>query len=239
MTSTTINRTRTLRTPRTRGSVSGFGLVLLGIWGGIIAFVGPYFDYGYAPDTTWTWTAARGVLEVLPAAVTFVAGLMLLGAADRITGLFASWCAVVAGSWFVVGPLLAPIWKSDYLGAPLGGTSRVAVEQIGMFYGLGAAIILFAAFALGRFSVVGVRDVAHAERLAARSDGPTAVDDTVPAADEPVSDPERVGPAHERKVYPEQATRPAGMPPVPEHDPAEPRRYRMRGFGWHHGARSR
>ena len=39
-----------------------------------------------------------------------------------------------------------------------------------MFYGLGAAIILLAAFAAGRFSVIGVRDVAlapaHTERVA-------------------------------------------------------------------------
>jgi membrane protein involved in colicin uptake len=53
----------------------------------------------------------------------------------------------------------------------VGSRTDVSVEQIGMFYGLGAAIILLAAMAAGRFSVIGVRDVAvasaHAERAAA------------------------------------------------------------------------
>jgi len=30
-------------------------LVLLGMWGGLIAFVGPYFDYAYTPNSEWTY----------------------------------------------------------------------------------------------------------------------------------------------------------------------------------------
>jgi hypothetical protein len=62
----------------------------------------------------------------------------------------------------------------------VGDRTDVAVEQIGMFYGLGAAIILLAAMAAGRFSVVGIRDVAlapaHTERVG-------------PAYDEPIERP--------------------------------------------------
>jgi len=36
-----------LRIPRSRGALSGVLLVLLGTWGGLIAFVGPYFHYAY------------------------------------------------------------------------------------------------------------------------------------------------------------------------------------------------
>jgi hypothetical protein len=147
-------------TPRTRGALTGFGLMLLGAWGAFIPFVGPYFDYAYAPDRTWTWTAARFWLQVLPGAVTFFAGLVLLLTAHRVVAWFAAWLAIAAGAWYVVGPLLVPLWRSNYLGSPVGNRTDVSVEAIGMFYGLGAAIILLAALAAGRFSVVGVRDVA-------------------------------------------------------------------------------
>lgn len=152
-----ISRTAT---PRSRGALTGFGLALLGAWGAIIPFVGPSFDYAYAPDKSWTWTAAHFWLQVLPGAATFFAGLILLLTAHRVIAWLAGWLAIAAGAWFVVGPLLAPLWRANYLGSPVGNRTDVAVEGIGMFYGLGAAIILLAAFAAGRFSVIGVRDVA-------------------------------------------------------------------------------
>jgi hypothetical protein len=176
---TTLSGTHGLRgervsrtaTPRSRGALTGFGLVLLGAWGALIPFIGPYFDYAFTPNKSWTWTAARFWLQVLPGAVTFFAGLILLMTAHRVVAWFAAWLAIAAGAWFVVGPLLAPVWRANYLGTPVGSRTDVSVEQIGMFYGLGAAIILLAAMAAGRFSVIGVRDVAmasaHADRVAA------------------------------------------------------------------------
>ena len=128
----------------------------------MIPFVGPYFDYAFTPDKTWTWTAARFWLQVLPGAVAFFAGLILLMTAHRVVAWLGAWLGIAAGAWFVVGPLLAPLWRANYLGSPVGDRTDVAVEQIGMFYGLGAAIILLAAMAAGRFSVVGVRDIALA-----------------------------------------------------------------------------
>jgi hypothetical protein len=160
-----ISRTAT---PRSRGALTGFGLVLLGVWGAVIPFVGPYFDYAYAPDKSWTWTAARFWLEVLPGGVAFFAGLILLLTAHRVVAWLGAWLAIAAGAWFVVGPLLAPAWRANYLGSPVGDRTDVAVEGIGMFYGLGAAIILLAAFAAGRFSVIGIRDVALATAPAER-----------------------------------------------------------------------
>jgi hypothetical protein len=34
-----------MRTTRSTAAVSGLLIVLLGLWGALIAFVGPYFDY--------------------------------------------------------------------------------------------------------------------------------------------------------------------------------------------------
>ena len=41
--------------------LTGFALVLLGAWGALIPFVGPYFNYAYTPNGTWIWTASRGL----------------------------------------------------------------------------------------------------------------------------------------------------------------------------------
>jgi hypothetical protein len=38
-----------LRIPRSRGALSGVLLILLGAWGGLIPFIGPYFHYAYTP----------------------------------------------------------------------------------------------------------------------------------------------------------------------------------------------
>ena len=39
-----------LRVPRSRGALSGVLLLLLGAWGALIPFIGPYFNYAYTPD---------------------------------------------------------------------------------------------------------------------------------------------------------------------------------------------
>ena len=43
-----------LQMRRSRGAFSGFLLILLGLWGALIPFVGPYFDFAYTPDKAWT-----------------------------------------------------------------------------------------------------------------------------------------------------------------------------------------
>ena len=58
------SRTGRLEIRRSRGAASGFLLVLVGLWGALVPFVGPYFNFAYDPDTAGTWTAARGWLEV-------------------------------------------------------------------------------------------------------------------------------------------------------------------------------
>jgi hypothetical protein len=152
---------QSMLTARSRGAITGLGVLLLGAWGALIAFIGPYWNYAYTPNNTWTWTAARFWMQVLPGGVAFLAGLVLLVSAHRVIASAAAWLAIAAGAWYVIGPLVAPLWNTTYLGTPVGNRTDVSVEAIGMFYGLGAAIILLAALAAGRFSVVGVRDVAH------------------------------------------------------------------------------
>jgi hypothetical protein len=159
-----------LRVPRSRGALSGVILILLGAWGALIAFIGPYFHYAYTPDRAWTYNTGRLWLEILPGAATLLGGLIVLTAATRPVAMFGAWLAAMCGAWFVVGMPLSTLWTAGGVpaaGSPVGSTLARAVEQIGFFGGLGAAIIFFAALALGRFTVLGHREVMLAEEYAA------------------------------------------------------------------------
>src|SRR6266404_2841891 len=143
----------TLRMRRSRGAASGFLLVLLGLWGGLIPFIGPYFHYAYTPATHWTYTTPRLWLEILPGAATFLAGVLLLISARRPIALFGAALAAAAGAWFTLGTVFSPLWNNNI---PMGGqpasltvVMRIA-EQVGFFTGLGVVIAAIASFAFGR-----------------------------------------------------------------------------------------
>src|SRR5579859_6646802 len=109
-----------LQIRRSRGAASGFLLVLLGIWGAIIPFIGPYFHYAYTPDTSWTYTTARLWLEILPGAAVFLGGVLLIIATGRHIALLGAFLALLAGGWFALGTVLSPLWSTG--GVTLGGT---------------------------------------------------------------------------------------------------------------------
>lgn len=174
-TTSTTRRGPTMRVPRSRGALSGLVLVVLGAWGALIPFIGPTFSYAYTPADSWHWTLWRFWLEVLPGAGAVLGGLILIASADRLRGSIGGWLGAAAGAWFIVGLPLAPVVHIHGVGAPASsGTDTRAWETIGMFSGLGVVILLFAAVALGRLAVVGVRDVVAADRFAARRDADLA-----------------------------------------------------------------
>jgi len=189
------------RIPRTRGAFSGVMLVLLGAWGGLIPFIGPYFHYAYTPDKAWVYTTGRLWLEILPGVATVLGGLLVLGSARRHTAMFGAFLAALGGAWFVVGNLVSTLWNSGtpQAGVPAGtGLTRLAAENLGFFTGLGVLIVFFAALALGRFAVVGVRETALVERAnadqAALAEQEAAARDTQPVdrarTGPPVTEPE-------------------------------------------------
>jgi hypothetical protein len=139
------------RIPRTTGVLSGIAVVLLGAWAGFIPFVGPYFDFGFTPDQTWHYSSNRLWLSILPAAIAVVGGLMMIFASRRPSGALGAWLAIAAGAWLIVGPSVSLLWTKSVIGTPLGGIHHRAAEWVASFYGVGAAIVGFAAFAAGRF----------------------------------------------------------------------------------------
>lgn len=160
-----------MRIPRSRGAVSGVLLVILGAWGALVPFIGHYFDFVIGADRAWDWTAGRFWLSVLPGAVVFVGGVLLLMARTRPSGGLGAWLGVVGGAWFVTGQHFSELWNHGVpqTGPALGGTGHRVAEQLAYFTGLGALIVAIAAFALGRMAVRSVRDaeLAAAEETAA------------------------------------------------------------------------
>jgi len=161
-----------LRIPRSRGALSGALLIVLGAWGGLVPFIGPYFHYAYTPSSAWSYTSGRLWLEIVPAAGAVAGGLILLVSASRPAALLGAWLAAVSGAWFGVGGLLGPIWRGHQVsaGTPVGGAITRSLEQIGFFTGLGLAMVFVAAVALGRLTVIAARDT----RAAAAATPPPA-----------------------------------------------------------------
>jgi hypothetical protein len=147
-----------LRSVTTR--VAGLTILILGIWGGIIPFVGPYFHFTLGPDHTWTWTAGRFYLSVLPAIGAVVGGLLLLGAGPWAAGRLGALLALLAGVWFAIGPDLSLIWRAGGdLGGGVGSRTDYALERLSFHTGLGVLIAALAAFALPAVLAVRTRRV--------------------------------------------------------------------------------
>src|ERR1019366_5701772 len=181
------------RIPRRRGSLCGILLVLLGAWGALIPFVGPYFHYAYSPDRAWAYSSGRLYLSILPGIAALLGGLLVLATRSRPVGVLGGFIAAAGGAWLVVGyPVILEITKKTTINPAVIGIPaiRVFAEELGFFTGLGIVVVFIAAIAIGRFSMLAARDVpapqpaADASHLAGpqasrqfpafRPDGPSA-----------------------------------------------------------------
>ena len=187
--------TAIMRVPRTRGLGSGLLLILLGAWGALIPFVGPYFHFAYTPDAAWTWTWGRFFLEIVPGVATALGGLILMISAFRPVAMFGAALAAAAGAWFVVGSLLGPVWTSYAAagggvpaaldpGQPTGGPLHMVAEHLSFFTALGVVIVFVAAVAFGRLAIIGARDA----RLASGRDVTWDKPDTSDEAGKPAGE---------------------------------------------------
>jgi len=146
-----------LQMRRSRGAVSGFLLILLGLWGALIPFIGPYFHYAYTPDQPWAYSTGRLWLELLPGAAVFLGGFLLMIARSRHIAMFGALLAAAAGAWFTLGTVLSPLWDNHVTmgGSPASTTVYMRImEQIGFFTALGVVIVFVAGAALGRIASV-------------------------------------------------------------------------------------
>jgi hypothetical protein len=159
------------RIPRRRGGLCGLLLILLGAWGALVPFIGPYFDFAFTPDKTWAYTSGRLYLSIVPGGAAFLGGLIVLATRSRGAGVFGGLLAAVGGAWFVAGAgILNTVMTNNSItpGTPVPSVSSmisspatwVFLEEIGFFVGTGILIVFFGALAMGRFSVLSARDTA-------------------------------------------------------------------------------
>jgi hypothetical protein len=183
------------RIPRRRGGLCGLLLIVLGAWGALIPFIGPYFNFAYSPDKAWAYTSGRLYLSILPGAAAVLGGLLVLGTRSRTAGMFGGLLAAVGGAWFIVGAgVVATVLKQSSIttGSPLiragSGIGSVAtyvfLEELGFFVGIGVLTIFFGALAMGRFSMLSARDAANVtgdQTYSATSGQPAGLAENLPA----------------------------------------------------------
>ena len=177
------------RIPRRRGAAIGFLLLLLGLWGALIPFVGPYFNYQIGTSSTWDWSIDRLWLSVLPGAAAALGGLIMLYSTRRSSASFGGLLALAGGVWFIVGPSVSMLWNggTQATGAAFGDNGTRVLEWIGFYYGTGALITLLASYGLGFLAALPV--TGEAVRTAEREPVPA----TAPV--QPTDREERPAPA--------------------------------------------
>lgn len=155
------------RIPRSRGGICGVLMILLGLWGGLGPFVGPYFHFGYGRDKPWTYDSGHLYYSIIPGAAVLLGGLLVLATRNRGAGIAGGLLAALGGAWFVTGSgfLTYVVRRPIIAGGPIAGTSgtsalRLYLETTALFSWLGIVILVVAGLAVGRFSMVGARDVA-------------------------------------------------------------------------------
>jgi hypothetical protein len=165
------------RIPRTKGALSGLIIVLLGIWAGLVPFVGPYFHFAMHSNQHWQWFADRFWLEVLPAIVAIVGGAILMVGMTRASTMFGALLALAAGLWFIVGPNVSMLWNNGAVtvGPPMGAHNITrTLEWIGFFYGVGGLITMFSSYALGFMAALPIVDERVVGRTVAAGTGAAA-----------------------------------------------------------------
>ncbi|MGZ6616571.1 MAG: hypothetical protein ACXVFQ_19375 [Solirubrobacteraceae bacterium] len=148
---------------------AGLLILILGLWGGLVPFVGPYFHFTLGPTKSWTWTTGRLWLDVVPGLVAVVGGLMLLAKGPQPAGKLGALLALAAGIWFAIGPSMSLLWNSAGAeGAAHGGKFVRVLEMLGYHTLLGTIIAALAGYALP--GVVTRRAEAEGEAEAGAAD---------------------------------------------------------------------
>jgi len=155
------------RIPLRRGSVCGVLLIVLGLWGGLAPFVGPYLHFGYTPDKVWHYSSGRLYYSIIPAAAVLIGGLVAVISRNRGLGVCAGLLATLGGIWFSLGQTFVTVVlkKSFPVGSPIlhaGATPtglRATAETLSLFGGLGVLVVLVGAVAMGRFSLLAATDL--------------------------------------------------------------------------------
>lgn len=136
--------------------IAGLVVLVLGMWGALIPFVGPTFGYGMGGSAAWTWTESHATLHLAPGLAAILGAVMLLASRRQGVQLAGALIAVAGGLWFVISPSLHPLWAGDSSGGVMSGgmmhaesAASSALSALGYHYGAGALIAVAGAYAVG------------------------------------------------------------------------------------------
>lgn len=156
-------------------ALAGVIILVLGIWGALVPFVGPTFGYGMGGAAAWAWSESHLTLHLLPG-LAAIAGALLLRQGLLAVRYLGATLAMAGGIWFVIAPTLHPLWTagSSMGGMSMGGSKlSSALSGLGYHYGTGALIAVFAAYALGSLGASSARRtpvVSEHDRSRSRTD---------------------------------------------------------------------
>lgn len=145
-----------------RGPVAPVGLIigaflalLLSVWTGIVAYVGPTFGFSADGSSSWTWNQVHTFGGLVPGAVGVLACLLILTSARQRHGLLSSvalgtwgFVLLLCGAWLSVAPIVWPVIVGTYFHT----ASPLMTLAYWMGYSSGPGVLLagFGAFAMGR-----------------------------------------------------------------------------------------
>jgi hypothetical protein len=195
-------------------SLAGTLSVLVGAWGAICVYVGPLFGYRPTSYNAWEWTTQNWLLHLVPGAVGFVAGLLIIeetrrrkvGAGGTLS--LPALMLMAAGIWFVIGPAVWPTFESGPAFRPGVSAGTAALNMIGSSLGPGLLLAIFGGVAL---KAAVARPAVAVDTMAA----PAAVGDPAMAAS--------TAPAVADTRAGERVVDPAGRAGDPMVDPAATR----------------
>lgn len=204
----------------TGAALTGLAALIVGAWGALDGYVGPYFGFRPVANQVWVGNWQNGLLHLAPGAVAAAAGLMLLamGPARRsVRGgalVLPAVLLLAAGAWFVIGPVAWPTFQSGPAFQPVLSASRNLLNVACASYAPGLVIVMLGGMALkaGSVPAVPVTDpytpaeaVAPGERPAATGAGAVAPEGPAESerlAERPAGDaaPATTDPAVRRQV---------------------------------------
>lgn len=151
----------------------GLLIVLLGAWGGIVAYVGPIFGYRANGSASFHWTTVHTLLYLLPGAVAVGWGLIILitlmtrgDGGLPLVKVIAAVGVMACGAWFVLGPVVWPIFSSSVVFAPAPTPLIRFVNEIGYNLGPGLLLTILGTVVLARPAIDGYLLRSHAARPA-------------------------------------------------------------------------
>ncbi len=151
-------------------------IVLVAVWGALVPFVGPSFDYGMGDVPAWTWTERRLTGHLLPGLAAILGGVMMVGSRAQAWRRLGAGVALVGGAWFIIGPVLRPAWAGRGDGMMMMGNSvwRQIFVTLGYHSGTGLVIAALSAYGLGVLTAEARPVRQSAPPVAAGAEAPSA-----------------------------------------------------------------